>query len=339
MKGSFTRRDVLGTLALGGAAAAVGVSAPGIVRAADKYPSRPVKIVIPFAPGGGSDRLTRVFIPFLQKELGQPLQVEYMPGGGTVLGNSYLLAQKPDGYTISNTGVNYTAVTIAQGLAQYKAEDFWPINLPSRDFTLGAVAADSPINSYKEVLEKLRKDPKSISLGMQAASVDYLNMILSLRAAGVDTGQLRIVTYDGGGVVRNAVMGSQVDVGFVGAEGYLPLMSKIKPIVGFWDKALFPEFDSTPSIGKIGQEMGFKADFVEGSQRGWVVQTALKDKNPDVYKVLIAAFERATRDPEAVKASEAQQLPLVWYGPEASNEAYMRTVATCVKNAELLKGA
>ncbi len=258
MKGSFTRRDVLGSIALGGAATLVGVSAPSIVRAADKYPSRPIKIMIPFAPGGGSDRLTRVFIPFLQKELGQPLTVEYMPGGGTVLGNSYLLAQKPDGYTISNTGVNYTAVTIAQGLAKYKAEDFWPINLPSRDFTLGAVASDSPITSFKEVLEKLRKDPKSLSLGMQAASVDYLNLILALRAAGVDTAQLRVVTYDGGGVVRNAVMGSQVDVGFVGAEGYLPLMSKIKPLVGFWDKALFPEFDSTPSIVKIGSRHGLQ---------------------------------------------------------------------------------
>lgn len=339
MKGSFTRRDVLGSIALGGAATLVGVSAPSIVRAADKYPSRPIKIMIPFAPGGGSDRLTRVFIPFLQKELGQPLTVEYMPGGGTVLGNSYLLAQKPDGYTISNTGVNYTAVTIAQGLAKYKAEDFWPINLPSRDFTLGAVASDSPITSFKEVLEKLRKDPKSLSLGMQAASVDYLNLILALRAAGVDTAQLRVVTYDGGGVVRNAVMGSQVDVGFVGAEGYLPLMSKIKPLVGFWDKALFPEFDSTPSIVKVGTDLGFKAEFVEGSQRGWVIQTSLKDKNPEVYKVLVAAFERATKDPEAVKASEAQQLPLVWYGPEASNEAYMRTCATCVKHAELLRGS
>jgi tripartite-type tricarboxylate transporter receptor subunit TctC len=331
-----SRRDVLKIAAAGGLV----LAAPSIVRAAEgKYPSRPIKIIIPFAPGGGSDRLTRVFMPYLQKELGQPLQVEYMPGGGTVLGNAYLLAQKPDGYTISNTAVNYTAVTLAQGLAQFKGEDFWMINLPSRDFTLGATAADSKLTSFNEVIEKLRKDPTSLSVGMQASSVDYVNMILALRSAGIDTTKLRVVTYDGGGVVRNSVMGGQVDVGFVGAEGYLPLMEKIKPLVGFWDKALFPAFNDTPTIGKIGSDMGFATDFLEGSQRGWQISTALKDKNPDVYKVLLGAFERATKDPEAVKASEAQQLPLVWYGPEESNAAYLKTVNTLVKYKDLLKGA
>lgn len=155
-----SRRDVLKIAAAGGLV----LAAPSIVRAQDKYPSRPIKIIIPFAPGGGSDRLTRVFMPYLQKELGQPLQVEYMPGGGTVLGNAYLLAQKPDGYTISNTAVNYTAVTLAQGLAHFKGEDFSMINLPSRDFTLGATAADSKLTSFNEVIEKLKKDrPASAS--------------------------------------------------------------------------------------------------------------------------------------------------------------------------------
>lgn len=333
-----TRRDVLKLAAAGGASTLFGLSAPSIVRAAD-YPTRPIKIVVPFAPGGGSDRLTRVFMPYLQKELGQPLDVVYMPGGGTVLGNTYLLAQKPDGYTICNTAVNYTAVTLAQGLARFKPEDFWMINLPSRDFTLGAAPADSPLESFQEVLEKLKKDPKSLSIGMQAASVDGVNLILTLRAAGVETDNLRIVTYDGGGVVRNAVMGGQVDVGFVGSEGYLPLMDKIKPLVGFWDRPMFPEFANTPSISQVAGAMGFTTEFLPGSLRGWVIQTALKDQHPDVYKILLGAFERATRNPEAVKASEAQQLPLVWYGPEDSNEAYLSTCRLLTKYADLLKGS
>lgn len=333
---STTRRDVL---KFAGTTALLGVAAPGILRAADKYPSRPIKIIIPFAPGGMSDRLSRVFMPYLQTELGQPLQVEYMPGGGTVLGNSYLLAQPTDGYTISNTAVNYTAVTIAQGLAPFKGDALWMINLPSRDYTLGAVAADSPLTSFQEVIEKLKKDPASLSVGMQSNSVDYVNLILALRAAGVDTARLRAVTYDGGGVVRNAVMGGQVDVGFVGAEGYLTLMAKIKPLVGFWDKPALEEFAKTPSIGQVGKEMGFETEFIDGSQRGWQISRALKDKNPEAYQVLLGAFERATKNPEAVKASEAQQLPLVWYGPEESNQAYLRTVNTLAKYSNLLKGA
>ncbi len=334
-----TRRELLKMTAAGAATAGFALAMPGIVRAADVYPSRPIKIIIPFAPGGMSDRLSRVFMPFLEKELQQPLQVEYMPGGGTVLGNTYLLAQKPDGYTISNTAVNYTAVTLAQGLAKFKGEDLWMLNLPSRDFTLGAAPADSPLTSFNEVIDRLKKDPRSVSVGMQANSVDYVNMILALRAAGIETDKMRIVTYDGGGVVRNAVMGGQVDVGFVGAEGYLTLMDKIKPLVGFWDKALLPEFDNTPSIGQIGKDMGFDAEFIEGSQRGWQISTQLKNENPDVYATLLGAFERATKDPEAIKASEAQQLPLHWYGPEESNAAYLSTVNTLMKYSDLLKGS
>ena len=82
----------------------------------------------------------------------------------------------------------------------------------------------------QDLIDRLKADPSSVSVGVQPASADYANLILTLRAAGIDPSAVRIVTYDGGGPARNATAGGQVDVGFVGAEGFLPLKDKIKPL-------------------------------------------------------------------------------------------------------------
>src|SRR3712207_5313547 len=138
-KTSFTRRDAL-RLAAGGAV--LGIAKPGILRAAG-YPERPINVIVPFATGGYNDRLSRAFVPFLQKELGQPLVIVNRPGAGTQLGNTYFLQQPDDGYTIMCTSAApYIPLTILLQNAQYKAEDFTMINLPSRDFTLAATAID-----------------------------------------------------------------------------------------------------------------------------------------------------------------------------------------------------
>jgi tripartite-type tricarboxylate transporter receptor subunit TctC len=338
MKNKTTRREFLERSALGGIGLAVALGAPSIVRAADKYPSRPIKIVVPFAPGGSSDRLSRVAIPFLRKELGQPLEVVYQPGGGTVLGHSYLLNQTFDGYTICNSAVTYIPITIAQGKAPYKVEDFSMINLPSRDFTMVATAKETSIKSLDEALAALKKDPASLSLGVQASSVDYVNLVLILQAAGIDVSKLRLVTYDGGGPVRNATAGGQIDLGFAGAEGFIGLKDKIRVVAGCWDTPL-KDWSDAPLIDKIAADAGFKVDVLPGSLRGWIVPTKLKEQKPEIYSTLVSAIERATKDPEAVKASEAQGLALDWYGPDASNETYPKMSKTLAQQAHLLKGA
>jgi putative tricarboxylic transport membrane protein len=328
-----TRRAVLKLAALAGA----GLAAPSIARA-EAFPTRPIKIVVPFAPGGSSDRLSRVAMPFIQKELGQPLDIVYQPGGGTVLGHSYLLNQPADGYTIANSAITYIPLTIAQGLAPFKAEDFAMINLPSRDFTMAVTAKDTSIKSFADAIEKLRKDPRSVSLGVQASSVDYVNMILALKAAGIDTTKVRLVTYDGGGPVRNAAAGGQIDVGFAGAEGFINLKDKIRVLAGFWDEPI-AEWSDAPLLGKIAADLGIKVDFLPGSLRGWVVSAKLKRERPEIFKTLVDAIERATKDPEAIKASQKQQLGLAWYGPEKSQEMYLNTAKILQEHAYLLKGS
>ena len=326
----LTRRDAL-KLAGGGILAAGTLGMPGIARAA--YPERPINVVVPFATGGYNDRLARAFAPHLEKALGQPLVIANKPGAGTQLGHTYALQQPNDGYTIMCTSASpYIPLSILLQGAPYKVEDFHMINLPSRDYTLAATSSGSNIKDFKEVIDKLKADPSSLSIGVQPASADYANLVLTMQAAGIDASKLRIVTYDGGGPNRNATAGAQVDVGFVGGEGFLPLKEKIKPLAMFAAEKVewFPE---APLIG----DSGLQTDFVEGSQRGWAVSTALMKEQPDVYKALEDAVSKASQDSEAVEALKKQQLSTTWYGPEASNKAFRANAEKMTKYVDLLK--
>lgn len=328
----FTRRDAF-KISAGGLAAAGGLIAmPSILRAA-AYPTRPINVIVPFATGGYNDRLSRAFAPYLEKEIGQPLVIVNKPGAGTQLGNSYALNQPADGYSIMCTSAApYIPLTVLLQNAPYKVEDFSMLNLPSRDYTLAATSIGGPVKTFAEVIEKLKKDPGSLSIGVQPASADYANMVLAFQAAEIDPTKLRIVTYDGGGPARNATAGAQVDVGFVGGEGFLPLKTKVRPLAIFAAEKV----DWYPDAPLIG-ESGLKIDFVEGSQRGWAVTTKLRNEQPEIYKFLAGAVERASTNPKAVEALKLQELATTWYGPEASNKAYLDNAAKMAKYVDLLK--
>ncbi|HEV7264887.1 MAG TPA: tripartite tricarboxylate transporter substrate binding protein [Falsiroseomonas sp.] len=327
--GALSRRALIGATAAAGL-----VSAPGIARA-QSFPDRPVNVIVPFATGGYNDRLARAFAPFLQKELGQPVTITNRPGGGTVLGHSLFLRAE-DGYTICCTSVApFIPLSILVQNASYKAEDFHMVNLPSRDFTLLATSNDKPFQNIGEVVDQLKRDPRSISVGVQPNSADYVNLALLMDASGVDRSRMRIVTYDGGGPARNATAGGHVDVGLVGGEGFLPIKSRIRPLLVFAESKV-PDYDVTTIVEFAGTR-GFPPEFVEGSQRGWVLQAALLQRHPDRAQILSEAIERATKNPECVTTLQGQQLATDWYGPEASNRAFRTTFEALRKHASLLK--
>ncbi|APX91552.1 hypothetical protein BWR19_00495 [Halomonas sp. 1513] len=332
---NYSRRTVLKFAAAGAAST---VLAPSMLMAqSNGWPERPLNMVVPFATGGYNDRLARAFIPFLQEELGQPLSVANRPGAGTQLGNTYFLQQPNDGYTLQcNSVAPYIPLTILLQDAPYSADDFQMINLPSRDFTLAAAPGDSDLENMEEVISRLREDPRSLSLGVQPASADYLNLMLMLNAAGIDSSAIRLVTYDGGGPARNAAAGGHVDVAFVGGEGFLPLADRIKPLMAFSQDRV-DVFPDTMSSGELSESISEEVESVEGSQRGWVVSRAFVDEHPDRYEILVDAIERATKNPECIEALEEQQLATTWYGPEQSQEDYLANFESLERHIDLLR--
>ena len=332
MAHKFTRRTALKLSAGGLAAAALG--APAVLRAQSAYPDRPVSIVVPFDTGGYNDRLARAFAPFLQEQLGQPLTVVNRGGAGALLGHTYFMQQPDDGYTILCTSAApYLPLNILTQDASFKLEDFHMINLPSRDYTLMASAADSDIKSVDDVVKRLKEDAGSLSIGIQPSSADLVNLMLFADANGIARDGLRLVTYDGGGPARNATAGGVVDIGLVGGQGFLPLAEKITPLLVF-DDAQRDSWKCPPVTDVAGAD----AQFVAGSQRGWGVHSSFVEKHPDRYDVMLKAVEAATKDPKAVETLSNQQLATDWFGPDVSNKALRSTAKVMADHIDLLKG-
>ena len=176
MKQVVTRRRLLQATS-GGIAAAASLGLPSVLRAQDKYPSRPVNIVVPFATGGYNDRLARAFSPFLQAELGQPLVIVNQPGGGAQLGHTYALQQPNDGYTFVVGNLGPVAVNPLLSKVPYSIEkDFVPVSMISTGPNVLVVRTDSPFKSLAEIIDFAKKNPGKLNYGTSGpGSVSHLS--------------------------------------------------------------------------------------------------------------------------------------------------------------------
>jgi tripartite-type tricarboxylate transporter receptor subunit TctC len=252
------------------------------------------------------------------------------------LGHTFLLQQPADGYTIAMSSVNYVSTNIGLANAKFKLEDFDVLNLPSSDFSLLATASDSNWKSLKQVIDALKKDPKSVSIGVQPGSADLINVTLLIRAAGIDPKEVRIVTFKGGGPTRNAVVGKTVDVGLVGAEGWVALKPRINPLMVFSDERV-PEFKDTPVIEEFAKENKMAIEWVPGSQRGWTLSAEVGKKNPAVRARWIEAIQKAMQDPQWIATANELKYPNPWLGPEKSQAAYLKGSQTLDKHMDLIR--
>ncbi len=321
-------------------AVAAGVALTGLTTAtvsmAQAFPSKPVTILVPFDPGGFNDRIARAFGPYLQKHLGQPVTVVNKGGSGALLGHTFLLQQPADGYTIAMSSVNYISTNIGIANAKFKLEDFEVLNLPSSDFSLLATSFDSKWKNMKQVIDALKKDPKSVSIGVQPGSADLINITLLLKSAGIDPKQVRIVTFKGGGPTRNAVLGGTVDIGLVGAEGWVALKSRIDPLMIFSD-AREPDWKDVPTVEEFGKANKINVEWVPGSQRGWTLSAEVGKKNPAVRAKWIEVIQKAMNDPQWIATANELKYPNPWLGPEKSQAAYLKGSQTLFKHMDLIK--
>lgn len=310
---------VVGALVLAG----VAIAGLPVDAAAAAWPDKPVTIVVPAAPGGSNDRAARLMARFLSAELGQPVTVVNRPGGGNLLGHLYFQQQPADGYTIlRTTAAPYITVNQVMQGARFTIEDFAPINLPEHGYSLIATALDKPFETIEDVITAIREKPGRISVGVQPTSTDMINLSLFLQALGIPIGDVRIVTYDSGGPVRTGIVGGQFDVGVIGTQGTLHLRDQMRPLMIFAANRIEPW--NAPTVVEVARKAGVEPPrFLRGSLQGYLVHTALKTKHPDRWKRLVEAFERISRNPEAIEAHAKQEISLDWIGPDESLKLMM----------------
>jgi tripartite-type tricarboxylate transporter receptor subunit TctC len=196
--------SLLAKLALGVAIA----GAAGLAAAQDNWPSKPIKIIVPFAPGGGGDAVVRVLTDKLGERLGQPVVIENRPGASGYIGAQAVASAAPDGYTIL-MGFDGSLV-VAPNLIKAPFDtvnDFAPITKLNDATLILAAHSSVPAKSLKELVE-YSKQQNGLGFGSSGAgtTTHLAGELLALRSGA----NLRHVPYKGGGQAVTDVAGGQI---------------------------------------------------------------------------------------------------------------------------------
>jgi tripartite-type tricarboxylate transporter receptor subunit TctC len=203
---------VAGALCLAGVVAALGQGSSG--KDAVAYPIKPVRIVVPYAAGGGTDALARFLAHGLQKSMGQPFIIENRPGQGTATGATYVARAAADGYTL----LAATSSTLAFNPSVYKKLPYDPVT----DFSLISLIAavpfvlvvnpSLPVNSVADLIKLAKSKPGELSYasgGMGAPHHIYMELFKSMTGADI-----KHIPYRGGGPALNDVVAGHVPMMF-----------------------------------------------------------------------------------------------------------------------------
>jgi tripartite-type tricarboxylate transporter receptor subunit TctC len=206
------------------AVAAMALSlAAGSAAAQQKYPIKPIRMITPFAPGGGTDMLARLLGPQVSESLGQTIVVDNRPGGGGTLGAAAVVRAEPDGYTLILVSGSYGANAALHELPYDSVKDITPIILIGETGLVVSMFPKSPILSIKDLIANARANPGKLLFGSAGVGgLGHLAQELFRLQTKVD---ITHVPYKGTGPVMTALLSGEVHSSF---SSLVPSMPHIK---------------------------------------------------------------------------------------------------------------
>ncbi|MFC5522500.1 tripartite tricarboxylate transporter substrate binding protein [Polaromonas jejuensis] len=253
MKPVITRRD-FGTLAVGALGA---VAAPAGFAQSGTFPAKPIKIIAPFAPGGGTDYIARVVATKLGERLKQPVIVENRPGAGGNLGTELALKSPPDGYTLLLVAGSYTVNPSVYKLNFDPIADMTPVIQLSRGAYVLVVNAALPVKSLAELLDLMRKEPGKIAYGSSGQG-GHLHIVTEYM---LDLAKAKAthVPYKGTGPAVTDLIAGNVQMMFAGTEAVMQHVKagKLRALAVGTAKRLaaFPDIPSVAEAGVPGYDV------------------------------------------------------------------------------------
>jgi tripartite-type tricarboxylate transporter receptor subunit TctC len=260
---------------------------------AQTYPSRVIRIVVPFPPGGPTDVAARLIAQPLGETLGQSVIVENQPGAGGRTGSRFVARDTPDGYTLLMGGTNLNAIIPAI----YKNLDYDPV----KSFTaVASVASDAVVmvvnpnvqaKTVAEFVQTAKANPGKLKYGSAPGIASHLASELLKYRAGID---VPFIPYRGGGPAITDLLGGQIDMIFNNKSVLLALIQgeKLRALAVTADKR-WPELPDVPTMREAGFP-DFPSDIVYGLLAPAGTPDAIVEKlNSSVNKALQSAELRA----------------------------------------------
>src|SRR5882672_7373173 len=230
------------------AAVTLGVSP---VALAQQYPAKPVRIVVPFAPGGGSDFIARFMAQRLTETLGSQVIVENKPGAGGVLGIEAGIKSAPDGYTLTLIASSYTVNPAIYKLSFDPLNDITPIIQMSQGPLLVVVRPALPVKTVRELIALAKSKPGQINFASSGqGSVIHLATELFDSMAGIN---MNHIPYKGTGPALTDTIGGQTDIFFSSTATAMPHVQagKLRAIAVTTAKRI-PVLPNVPTVAESG---------------------------------------------------------------------------------------
>jgi tripartite-type tricarboxylate transporter receptor subunit TctC len=231
---------------------------------ADDYPSRTLKIIVPFEPGGGNDLLARIIGEKLSESLRQPVIIDNRPGAGTQIGAELVARAAPDGYTLLSTSLTTYALnpSLYKTLPYDPAKDFAPISLTGRFAFLLVANPAFPANSLEQLIAMAKSAPDKIAFASAGpGSPHQMAMELLLNRAGV---QMVHVPYKGASPALKDLISGQVPVMMLDvATAREPIKAGLLKVLASAAPERSAEFPNVPTIAESGFP-GYEASAWQG---------------------------------------------------------------------------
>lgn len=291
------------------------------------WPSKPIKVIIPFAAGGGTDIAARHLQPLLQDVLGQPIVIENKGGGGGIVGTEQLVRATPDGHTIGMVVSSHASNPALYKTMSYDAiKDVKPITILFRATNVWAAHPSSPHQSLAEVIAAAKAAPGKITVVTSGTgTAQHLGLEQLKLQAGVD---IVHVPYRGAGPALNDLVIGQVQLGILNISSMLPHIKagRLRGLAATsGQRSAF-----APDMPSVAETLpGF--DSVE-----WFAFVAPSGVPDDVIQKIYAAIVKAARTPQYDVKVKEMGVELVLNTPADFTQMMTAEVA---KFADLVKRA
>jgi tripartite-type tricarboxylate transporter receptor subunit TctC len=219
--------------------------------AAQDYPSRPVRVIDPFSPGGATDVLARVVGQKLSERLGQPFVVENRAGGGGHIGADLVVKSPPNGYTLLVAGVPHAiGMTLYRKLPYDMAKDLAPVTQMATFPSLIVVHPSLPVNSVKELLALAKARPGELNYGANPGSPNHMAIELFNSMGKV---KMVLIGYKGAGPVVIDLLAGQLHLASLGVPTVWPQVQAGKVrVIAVTSTTRSPLLPAVPTVSESG---------------------------------------------------------------------------------------
>lgn len=315
----LTRRNALKGSLFAGIAASAGLGA-GPSAAQGAFPDKPITILVPWGPGGGPSQISDA-VSKISSEAGyspQPMVLDHRPGASGLIGTALVAERKADPYVFMPGGGALLLQTVIGESPIHPLNDLTPLALSTLDSSVVIVAANSRFTSLTEVVDALKKEPRSITMaGAGGSGWDSVVANTLGAAAGVEFNQ---IPFASGAEVQAAVLGGQVEIGARQLSNALELISSGQMrALAVYDAERNPKLPEVPTLRELGY------DVVLNLARGWFGPAGLQQNEIDWYGAL---FKKLSENAEWRAYVEKSGSQSVYMGPAEFTAFVTQTMNT-----------